>query len=88
VLAVLTLLTSCTFAVVDLGFTNALIQSGATPARHTLLQVQWYKLAAGATGTLALALSTGLLASHYNLPTSYSLLFPACGLVAWLPSEP
>lgn len=87
VLAILLVLTNFAFAVVDLGFTNALIQSSSTPSRRILHRIQWYKLSAGVASTLLYALLARVIASHYALPATYLVLFPACGPIAWLQSQ-
>jgi O-antigen/teichoic acid export membrane protein len=87
VLAILTVLINLALIVVDLGTSNALVQSPVEPSAHLLRQVQWYKSIAGFGCTLLYGLLWPRIGAYYNLPDWMILLIPCCGLVAWLQSQ-
>jgi O-antigen/teichoic acid export membrane protein len=87
VLAILTVLINAGFSAVDLGFTSALIQCKWIPPKSVLRFVQTYKLIAGIVTSVLLFSLARAIATHYRLSVSNVLLFPACGVIAWLQSE-
>lgn len=87
VLAVITVLSSTALAVIDLGTTNALIQSSVEPSTSLLRQVQLLKGGAGLFLILLYALLSPWICRYYDLPKWMAFMWPACALLAWLQSQ-
>jgi O-antigen/teichoic acid export membrane protein len=87
VLAIITVLTNLALVVIDLGTTNALVQTKNEPTLQLLRKVQCSKNGAGLTCVLLYVLLSPWITAYYHLPNWMGILFPSCGLIAWLQSQ-
>lgn len=87
VLAILLVLDSLSFFVVDLGTTYALIQSPVEPSSKLLRTVQRYKLIGIITCLAGYSLIAPFLVTYYHLPQWTAYLFVSCSIIGWLQSQ-
>lgn len=87
VLAILLVLISFSFFVVDLGTSNALVQSPLEPNSDLLRTVQRYKLIGLLVCLAGYSISAPYLISYYQLPQWTNYLFVSCSVIGCLQSQ-
>ena len=85
--AILVPVIACAMMVVDLGTSQALVQSKLPAGPLLLSRVRRLKFINGFIITGVLALLSSWLVQAFSLPRSLVLLLPACGLLGWLQSQ-
>jgi polysaccharide transporter, PST family len=85
--AILVPVTAFAVMVVDLGTSQALVQSKSPAGSLLLSWVQRLKLTNGFLITVALALLSSWVVQIFSLSSSLILLLPICGLLGWLQSQ-
>ncbi len=87
VLAILLVLISLSFSVVDLGTSNALVQSPLEPSSDLLRTVQRYKLIGLLVCLAGYSISAPYLIIYYQLPQWTNYLFVSCSVIGCLQSQ-
>ena len=87
VLAILLVMISLSFCIVDLGTSNALVQSSLEPSSGLLQTVQRYKLLGVVICFIGYALLSPFLVAYYRLPQWTGYLFVSCCIIGWLQSQ-
>lgn len=87
VLAILLVLISLSFFVVDLGTSYALVQSQVEPSSKLLRTVQRYKLIGVIICLAGYSLIAPFLVTYYHLPKWTAYLFVSCCVIGWLQSQ-
>jgi PST family polysaccharide transporter len=76
-----------TLVLVDLGTSQALVQSAVAPSAALMRRVQWLKGVSVCLTTAGLFWLSSGLNQRLGLPAAFMLLLPACGVLGWLQSQ-
>lgn len=85
--AILTLVIALSLMLIDLGTSQALVQSKSHPTSEVLRQVQLFKSLCGFLAVLVLVFLSSWLINVFGVSSSFMWLFPACGLLGWMQSQ-